>query len=113
MMAPETRKRISSALKGRQLSDQHKAALAAAKRGKPRPLAVKAKISAALSNRPDLRGAKGLPARLTAAEEAEYRFLVKRKGLRRREALELIGRLDLVEWTAAAPARAEGKPRKS
>lgn len=99
MMAPETRARISAALTGRQLSPEHRAALAAAKRGKPRPPAVKAKISASLSNRPDLRGAKGLFARLTAAEEAEYRFLTKRKGLRRREALELLGRLDLIhDW---------------
>lgn len=113
MMAPETRKRISAALMGRQLTPEHRAALAAAKRGKPRSPAVKAKISASLSNRPDLRGTRGLFVCLTAAEEAEYRFLTKRKGLRRREALEVIGRLDLVEWTAADPARAEGKPRKS
>ena len=80
----------------KQLSDAHKAAIAAAKLGKPRPPEVRAKIAASLSNRPDLRGAKGLTARLTAAEEAEYRFLTKRKGFRRREALELIGRLDLL-----------------
>lgn len=99
MMAAETRKKISAALKGRQLTDQHRAALAAAKLGKPRPPEVRAKISAALSNRPDLRGAKGLTARLTAAEEAEYRFLTKRKGFRSREALELIGRTDLIhDW---------------
>ena len=95
MMTPETKAKISRAMTGRQLSDEHKAAIAAAKLGKPRPPEVRAKIAATLTNRPDLRGPKGVTARLTAAEEADYRAIV-RKGFRRAEALEMIGRRDLV-----------------
>lgn len=96
MMALEARKRISSALKRRRLTDQHRAAIAAAKLGKPRPPEVRAKIAAALTNRPDLRGPKGVTARLTAAEEADYRAIIRKK-FRRAEALEMIGRPDLIE----------------
>ena len=79
----------------KQLTDEHREKIRLSKLGKPRPPEVRAKIAAALTNRPDLRGPKGVAARLTAAEEADYRAIIRKK-FRRAEALEMIGRLDLL-----------------
>lgn len=67
-----------------------------------------------LIGRPDLIALHTGWRRFLSEEEiAECRELRARHGLGMAEALETIGRLDLVERTAADPARAEGKPRKS
>jgi hypothetical protein len=84
----ETKAKIGAAGRGRKLSDETKARISAALRGRKHTDETKAKMSAAKRGRSPL-------AALTEAERADYDILRRKGGQSRAEALRAIGRADL------------------
>lgn len=97
MTTPETRSKISAALTGRQLSEDHRAKLRAARAGFKWSNESKARLAETQRRWFATHGWKrGIFKDMSSQERADYLTLRKSGRYTRAEALEMLGRLDLL-----------------
>lgn len=97
MTTPETGAKISAALKGRKLSESHRAALRAARAGFKWSDEHKARMAETQRRWFAEHGWKrGIFKHMSAQERADYLTLRKSGRYTRGEALDVLGRLDLL-----------------